>query len=87
MSQGAEFSQISVVNQNRRAWVMTAITFTFRSDDTPIPVDALIEITYPEEITADERFTGCSLSNKDPETLCEFDFNKNFVNISHVTDV
>jgi len=66
---------------------MTAITLTFRSDDTPIPADAVIEITYPDEITADERFTGCLLSNKDPETFCEFDLNKNFVNITHVTDV
>jgi len=48
MSQGAEFTNITLVNQNRRAWVMTAFTFTFRSDDTPIPRNAVIEITYPD---------------------------------------
>jgi hypothetical protein len=48
MSQGAEFTNITLVNQNRRAWVMTAFTFTFRSADTPIPRNAVIEITYPD---------------------------------------
>ena len=66
---------------------MTAFTFTFRSDDTPIPRNAVIEITYPDKITADERFTGCLLSNKNPSTRCIFDLNKNFITITNVTDV
>ena len=87
MSQGAEFTNITLVNQNRRAWVMTAFTLTFRSADTPIPRNAVIEITYPDQITSDQRFTGCLLSNKNPSTRCEFDPNKNFMTISNVTDV
>jgi len=87
MSQGAEFSSITVVNQNRRASVLTAFTFTFRSDDTPIPINAVIEITYPDQLSADERFTGCLLSNKNPATRCEFDLKKNIVTIYNVTDV
>ncbi len=66
---------------------MTAITFTFKSDDTPIPVNAVFQITYPDQLTADQRFAGCVLSNKNPSTQCDFDLAKNIITVSNVTDI
>ncbi len=58
---------------------MTGFTITFRSDEVPIPVNAVIKIGYPKQLGIDERFTGCMLSNKSPGTTCSFDDNTGMV--------
>lgn len=77
---------ITVSNQSKKALTMTAFTFRFTSD-VLIPAEAQILITYPQEITVNNSFTGCSLSNKNPNTQCNFNTDSNLVTITQVNDV
>ena len=63
---------------------MTAFTFTFVVD-IRIPPNAKIVVKYPPQITANPIYTGCQLSNKNPDTACDFDTDKQQVVITAVT--
>ncbi len=46
MTSGALMKNITVSNQSKKSFTMTAFTFNFVAD-LPIPVNAVIEIKYP----------------------------------------
>lgn len=71
MQTGTLMKKISVSNQSKRSFTMTAFTFDFTAD-LPIPANAMIVITYPTQITSNDTYLGCQLSNKNPDTACDF---------------